>query len=121
MYDEQFWRDPTDPEADAVACLLLLLLLLLLLCISCRMPWLALKILPSGYVGTSPWSTKDGEGRAKSLSIGMYAFYQEKEALSVGILDPNVPGRSTFTSVRDCLQVNTLLSVRLHFGLLDSS
>lgn len=72
------------------------------------MPWLALKILPSGYVGTSPWSTKDGEGRAKALSTGVYAFYQEKEALSVGIQDPNVPNRATFTSVRDCLQVRPL-------------
>lgn len=33
-----------------------------------------------------------------------YVFYQEKEARSVGIVDENVPGRGTFTSMRDCLK-----------------
>jgi hypothetical protein len=38
------------------------------------MPWLALKQLPSGYVGTSPWSIQ--KNMAKALSTGVYAFYQ---------------------------------------------
>lgn len=71
-----------------------------------REPWLALKLLPAGYVGTSPWSVKEngGEVRPRSISTGMYAFYQEKQARAVGIVDENVPNRNTFTSVRDCLQ-----------------
>lgn len=50
--------------------------------VCCRMPWLALKILPSGYVGTSSLSIADGEGRAKTVSTGVYAFYQVRVAVS---------------------------------------
>jgi hypothetical protein len=39
-----------------------------------------------------------------SLLHCRYVFYQEKEARSVGIVDENVPGRSAFTSVSDCLR-----------------
>jgi hypothetical protein len=37
-----------------------------------REPWLALKVLPSGFVGTSPWSTDDDAPvKPKALSTGM--------------------------------------------------
>jgi hypothetical protein len=39
-----------------------------------------------------------------SLLHCRYVFYQEKEARSVGIVDENVPGRSSFTSLSDCLK-----------------
>lgn len=33
-----------------------------------------------------------------------YVFYQEKQAKAVGIVDENVPGRESFTSVGQCLK-----------------
>lgn len=67
------------------------------------MPWIALKVLPSGYVATSPWSLESTDTtKAKAASTGVYSYYQEAQALAVGIQDP-APGRNTFTSVQDCL------------------
>lgn len=40
----------------------------------CRMPWLALKVLPSGYTATSPWSLNSTSAAASSS--GMYVYYQ---------------------------------------------
>jgi hypothetical protein len=38
------------------------------------MPWLALKVLPSGYTATSPWSLNSTSAAASSS--GMYVYYQ---------------------------------------------
>lgn len=57
------------------------------------MPWLALKVLPAGYVGTSPWSVTDANtsNTIKAMSTGMYAFYQVRTAgrplASTNVLD----------------------------------
>lgn len=54
--------------------------LLYLLCCR-RMPWIALKVLPAGYVATSSLHTSPGSAdgdniTAMAVSSGVYAFYQ---------------------------------------------
>jgi hypothetical protein len=50
----------------------------------CSMPWLVLKVLPAGYVGTSPWiaTHANTSNKIKAMSTGMYAFYQVRTASS---------------------------------------
>lgn len=40
----------------------------------CRMPWIALKAISSGYVGTNAWSINSTT--AKAFGSGVYTFYQ---------------------------------------------
>lgn len=43
-------------------------------CYCCSVPWIALKTMPAGYVGVSPWSAANTT--AKALSSGVYVWYQ---------------------------------------------
>lgn len=76
------------------------------------MPWVGYKVMPSGYTATNPWSLQDTTQQeqppsstttsAKGLATGLYTFWQDPNALTVGVQSVP-PGAANFTSVQTCL------------------
>lgn len=57
--------------------------------------------MPSGDVG-SAWSIHGSSTEAKSAASGLYSWYQDPNALSIGI-QTAAPGAGSFTAVQQCL------------------
>lgn len=73
----------------------------------CREPWVGFKVLPSGYTGTNPWSTKEAQqapqdANAKALPSGLYTFWQDPNAADIGVqyAPANV---ANFKNIQECL------------------
>lgn len=72
---------------------------------TCSNPLIAFKALVSGDVGTNAWkiNTESSKGiKASAVTTGQYTFWQEPNALAVGVQEPFAAAGS-FNSLQDCL------------------
>jgi hypothetical protein len=83
------------------------------------MPWVGFKVMPAGYTATNPWSitdnipiaqqqvvqsSSDQMASTKGLTTGLYTFWQDPNAMTVG--DQFVPAAAAnFTTVQQCLDL----------------